>query len=124
MGGIDPTSRILAHIRAQAVAWRRRPLARPSAGADAPAGAPRAADWLAQVAQSVIAIPRDAPDRSRRAFRAYLQALLARECGVRRVLDPEFQDLVDRVIGTMETDANLRDAMRVAGDTLLESAQG
>lgn len=120
MSGIDPTSRILAHIRAQAIAWRRRPAARSTSAADATGAA---ADWLAQVTESVVAIPREAPDRRRRAFRAYLQALLARECGVRGVHDREFQDLVDRVVETMETDSRLKDAIAVAGEMLLKSTE-
>lgn len=122
MSGIDPTSRILAHIRAQALEWKRRPVAsRERAPTDAPVTA-GASDWLAQVSRSVVAIPRDAPDRTRRAFRAYLEALLARECGVRQVNEREFQDLVDRVIETMETASNLKDAIAAAGEMLLRSA--
>jgi hypothetical protein len=122
MSGIDPTSRILAHIRAQALAWKRRPAAATRAAAD-PSEASPAGDWLAQVTHSVVAIPRDAPDRRRRAFRAYLQALLARECGVRQVNDRDFQDLVDRVIDTMESAPNLKDAIAVAGDMLLKTTE-
>lgn len=70
----------------------------------------------------MLAIRRDDPNRRRKAFRVYLQALLARECGVRRIEDPEFQDLVDRVLDTMESDPRLKGAVETAGDLLLESA--
>lgn len=127
MPPIDPSSPLLAQIRAHAASWRRgaaRPVdvaARPSESAPQGTTEPAQA-WLAQVAQSVLAIRRDDPNRRRKAFRVYLQALLARECGVRRIEDPEFQDLVDRVLDTMESDPRLKGAVETAGDLLLESA--
>lgn len=125
MSPIDRTSKLLAHIRTQAAAWKRAAPATRSAGGRAPAGsgAAPARDWLAEVAVEVAAIPRDLPDRRRRAFRCYLQALLARECGIQSVHAREFQDLVDRVVGTMEANPKLREAMAAAGESLLESTE-
>lgn len=127
MTTIDPSSQLLAAIRAQALAWRRRDVTRGGAsGAEEPptTSAGGVQDWMAQVARSVVAIAPDDPQRQRRAFRIYLQAALARECGIRRVEDPGFQDLVDRVQSTMESDSQLRKAIDTAGRLLLETAAG
>ena len=126
MTTIDSSSQLLAQIRAQALAWRRQGTARgPAERAEEP---PRAAtaktpqDWLAQVARAVVAIGPDDPQRQRKAFRVYLQAVLARECRIQSVDDPGFQVLVDRVQQTMEADPRLRSAMATAADMLLASA--
>lgn len=125
MSAIDPSSPLLAQIRAQALAWKRRVAPRGSGQAEEQLGdgsADKAQDWLAQVARGVVAISADDPQRRRKAFRIYLQAALARECRIRASNDPAFQDLVDRVQETMEADPRLRAAMATAGDMLLRSA--
>jgi len=114
---------LLASIRAHALAWRKVAKHRSPGGAEAPAPEPESGgDWLAVVGHSVAAIPPDAPQRNRRAFRVYLKALLARECGVREVTHPEFESLVDQVLETMEANSRLKDAMAAAGELLLQSA--
>lgn len=79
---------------------------------------------MAQVARAVVAIAPTDPDRRRKAFRVYLQAVLVRECGIQHADDPAFQDLVERVQDTMEADPRLRHAIENAGDMLLQSAGG
>jgi hypothetical protein len=126
MSTIDPSSQLLAQIRAQALAWKRRAAGRGEAAhlEGRPAGvAEGAQDWLVQVAQAVVAIRQDDPQRQRKAFRFYLQAALARECGIRRVDGHGFQSLVDRVQETMESDPKLRGAMHHAGEMLLKIAR-
>jgi hypothetical protein len=125
MSKIGPSSQLLAQLRAQALAWKRKtPVRGDEAVAEERSGsAPEAAqDWSAQVAQSMIAIAPDDPHRQRKAFRGYLQAVLARECGIHRVDDQGFQDLVDRVQEMMESDPKLQRAMHKAGDMLLQMA--
>jgi hypothetical protein len=125
MTKIDPSSALLAQLRAEALAWRRRAGARDETSAveqRAKSITGRAPDWLAQVAQAVAAIDQGDPQRRRKAFRIYLQAVLARDCGVRQVDDPAFQTLVDRVRDAMECDDRLRDAMATAGEMLVQSA--
>lgn len=127
MSTIDPSSPLLAQLRTEALAWRRRTAGREGSGAveERPqAEGERARDWLADVARAIAAIDRDDPRRQRKAFRAYLQAVLARECRLERVDDPAFQELVDRVQETMESDARLARAIGVAGELLLRSAAG
>lgn len=127
MSPIDPTNPLLARLRAHAAAWRRAVPSAAEGRAPAAGRAPRATPapaegWLAVVAQSVLAIRRSDPDRRRKAFRIYLQALLARECGVHRVEAAGFQDLVDRVLEAMVSDPRLSGAVNAAGDVLLETA--
>lgn len=123
MPRIDPSGLVLAQLRAQALAWRRAPRLDPGPGGarTSGTGAAHKEEWLARVARGVAAISADLPERPRRAFRIYLEALLARECGVRHADEPEFQSLVDRVVETMAADPRLRAAMETAGDLLLRS---
>jgi hypothetical protein len=125
MSTIDPASHLFAHIRAQALAWRRKSSGRGAAETAEPERSPTpggAQDWLAQVAQGVAAIDRDDPQRQRKAFRVYLRAALAREIGIGHVDDQGFPELVERVLETMESDAQLKDAITAAGDMLLRVA--
>lgn len=122
MSTIDPMSPLLARLRAEALAWQRRGGARAEGGGLEQNAPPRASDWLGQVAQAVVAIRRDDPQRQRKAFRIYLQAVLARECGIQQPEDPAFQSLVERVQDAMDGDERLRSAMVAAGDMLLQTA--
>ncbi len=127
MSSIDPTSRLLAHIRAEAQAWRRevsgtgRHQAAPPSGRSAPRNTE---DLLARVAQAVIAIDPDDPQRRRKAFRMYLGSVLANELGLHLLNDPGFDDLIGRVQDSMEQDPQLRATMDRAGEALLETARG
>jgi hypothetical protein len=126
MTSIGPSSVLLAEIRAQALAYRRQ------AGPQAPRAGERqdprprpssSQDWAAEVTRGVLAISPDDPRRQRKAFRAYLRVVLAKECGFQNLDDPGFQALVDRVEEAMDLDPRLRDAMKAAGRLLLESAE-
>lgn len=123
MGVIDPAGPLFAHIRAQALAWKRNSSAKGSTATTEPgATTSEGADWLAQVARSVVAIGRDDPQRKRKAFRVYLRAALARELGVAHADDHGFPQLVERVLETMESDPQLNEAIATAGDMLLRVA--
>jgi hypothetical protein len=126
MSTIDPSSPLFAQIRAQALAWKKRVAGRggteKAAEEQSTDTAGASQDWLVQVARSVVAIGPDDPEPQRKAFRIYLQAVLARECRIRAGNDPGFQELVDRVQETMEADPRLRTAMLAAGAMLLRSA--
>lgn len=126
MSTIDLTSKLLAHIRAEALAWQRQVPAGTARGTTAPS-APRtprnADDLLMNVAQSVVAIDPDDPLRKKKAFRIYLRSVLAGELGTHLLNDPGFDDLVGRVQDTMEQDAQLQSAMERAGELLLETAR-
>ncbi|GAB7541622.1 hypothetical protein [Cupriavidus sp. 8B] len=125
MSSIDPTSKLLAHIREHALAWQRQMPGR--TGGAAPARARSSPgntdDLLTQVAQAVVAISPDDPQGRRRAFRVYLGSVLGREFGVHLINDPGFDDLVGRVLDSMEVNPELRAAMDRAGDLLLQTAR-
>jgi hypothetical protein len=126
MGPIDPLGPLLAQIRAQAQAWKEKTPARRAGERDAEPeadAAPPPEDVLARTVSAVAAIPADLPDRRRRAFRLYLQAVLARELGIQDPDGPGFQGLVERVLTAMEDQEGLPDAIARAGDLLLERAQ-
>lgn len=125
MAPIGPTRFLLAEIRARAVALRRQPAARSAArqAGERPAPAPETpADWSTTVARAVAVIAPDDPDRNRKAFRAYLRAVLARDLGIRRSEDPSFQALVDQVQDAMEADPRVRRSIQEAGRLLLDGA--
>lgn len=126
MSTIDRLGPILAQIRAQTLAWRQRKPGAEAVGPEEPErtslGGP--SDWLEKVAQAVVAIRPDDPRRRRKAFRVYLEALLARECGIRRVEGADFQALVDRVLESMEAEPRLNEAVEHAGDLLIRNAGG
>lgn len=126
MATIDPLGPILAQLRAQSLAWRRKPAALESPPSEEPVrrSTGAAADVSAQITQAIVAIPRDDPARQRRAFRVYLEARLARECGISHSEEAGFQALIDRVLASMEADPRLNEAVRRAGELLLRSAEG
>jgi hypothetical protein len=126
MTSIGPINSLLAEIRAQALARRRR---RPGPGTLAvsdersEAASETSQDWSAVIARSVAAIDPNDPQRHRRAFRAYLQAVLAKECGFLSSDVPGFQALVDEVQESMELDPRLQQAMNAAGRLLLDGTK-
>lgn len=126
MSSIDPTSKLLAHIRAEALTWRRdmpTTAGRNPSSSSALSTPRNAEDLLARVAQAVVAIDPDDPSRKRKAFRIYLGSVLANELGLHLLNDPGFDDLVGRVQDSMDQDAQLHAAMERAGELLLETAK-
>ncbi|MRT00174.1 hypothetical protein GJQ57_16150 [Ralstonia pickettii] len=125
MSAIDPTSQLLAYIRTEAQNWRPEVArsgraATPSPSANTPRGSE---DLLTRVAQAVVAIDPDDPQRKKKAFRVYLGSVLANELGLHLLNDPGFDDLVGRVQASMEHDPKLSVAMERAGQLLLETAR-
>ncbi|MCK4154112.1 hypothetical protein [Ralstonia pseudosolanacearum] len=126
MSSIDPTSKLLAHIRAQALTWRRDMAAttgRTPSASSALKTSRNAEDLLARVARAVVAIDPDDPSRKRKAFRVYLGSVLANELGLHLLNDPGFDDLIERVQDSMDQNAQLHAAMERAGALLLETAK-
>ncbi|MGC5809506.1 hypothetical protein [Ralstonia pseudosolanacearum] len=126
MSSIDPTSKLLAHIRAQALTWRRDMAAttgRTPSASSALKTSRNAEDLLARVARAVVAIDPDDPSRKRKAFRVYLGSVLANELGLHLLNDPGFDDLIGRVQDSMDQNAQLQAAMERAGELLLETAK-
>lgn len=123
MTSIDPTGRLLAHLREQAQEWRR--LNPPGAGKpdDAQQRTPAGErDALGLATQQVRSIDKNDPDSPRKAFRIYLASVLVKELGDGVINDPGFLGLVDRVQDTMESDLQLRESIRQAGEVLIRIA--
>ncbi len=121
---IDSTSRFLLQMREQVSAAVRQArvggtnAARP---AQPPAsGAPRDPQRL--ILQRVQAIAPDDPQRRRKAFRIFLETVLADELGKDLLNDPAYHRIVDDVCRTMEGNRALAPAIDKAGDYLLDSA--
>ena len=122
MTRIPPTVDLLARIREHTLALQQRPIApdtKPLAGNGAKPTPNRPDQWVAQVAQSIAAIAPDDPERRRKAFKAFLEAGLAREFGIEDIGGAEFQRLVATVQDAMLADAQVSDAIERAGDLLL-----
>jgi hypothetical protein len=72
--------------------------------------------------QRVRTIDPDDPDRRKKAFRLFLESILADELGKHLLNDPAYQGVVEDVYRTMERNANLAPAIDKAGEYLLKSA--
>jgi hypothetical protein len=127
LDGIDPASQLAALIRVQVAALRKRqggPRAIAPAARDGAAPTDTSSDLAAVVAQRIRAIPRDDPERERKAFRLFLETVLLAELGESLVSDPSFAVMVDHVQKQMESDPKLREASLEAARVLLKSADG
>lgn len=126
MTRIPPATELLALLRQQAIDLQRqapqpsdtKPLIRDTPERDAAPEDP----WTARVAQSIAAIRPDDPQRRRKAFRAFLEAGLARELGIEDAAGAAFRQLVDTVEEGMLGNAGIAEAIDRAGDLLLRSA--
>lgn len=140
MTSVDSTSALVALIRTQLRASRSatpqqsRAPANPRVGnrgasqgkpldtASGPSPAGFNSDELAGVIQQRVAsIAGSDPDRKRKAFRVFLEAVLLEEFGVHLLNDAGFHQLVDTVMTQMETNDDLAPLINEATDVLLRS---
>lgn len=77
---------------------------------------------LRALTQAVRRFLPDDPDRQRKAYRLFMQSVLARTLGRSRIDDMSFARLLDSVIAQMESDAELRGQLLEAGQLLLDAA--
>ncbi|OEZ52853.1 hypothetical protein [Duganella sp. HH105] len=95
------------------------------AGKRQPAAEPAAADRYAQenlaslIELRVRQIARDDPNRGRKAFRVFLEAVLLSQFGEGLVNDPRFFQMVDDIHLAMEADADCRALVAKAIEQLL-----
>jgi hypothetical protein len=75
------------------------------------------------LAAKVQAIGEDDPDRRRRAFRLFLEGIMASMFSPAAATEPAFGKLLDRTQGAMEDDAQLREAADQVGELLLQEAK-
>jgi hypothetical protein len=95
-----------------------------AAGRKNTAGAPAAERYAqenlgALVELRVKQIARDDPQRGRKAFRVFLEAVLLSHFGAGLVNDPRFFQMVDDIQLAMEADAQCRDLVASAIEQLL-----
>ncbi|MGM9486043.1 hypothetical protein [Ideonella sp. YS5] len=133
MTTIGPAPELTAYLRTQLSALARpagvsggNPAAgpqstvRPGQESRQPRARKGAADDLAtSIARKVAGIDKRDPDRRRKAFRAFLEALMVDEWGPALLNDPGFQQLVDTVQAQMESQAALKAPIEEAADRLL-----
>lgn len=123
MSSIGPLNRLVATIATQ-LAQRGGPAgaapSRRKERAGANAGAPRR-DLAALVALRVNDIDPDDPQRGRKAFRVFLEAVLLSQFGEQLVNDPQFHQLVDSVRDALEADPQTNVMVHDAIDALLAS---
>jgi hypothetical protein len=73
---------------------------------------------LELVQARVRTISKDDPQRSKKAFRIFLESVLLDQLGANMINDPAFYQVVDTVIQTMESDFQLKNQMEQAGHSL------
>jgi len=122
---LDPAQQLAALIRVQVASLRRRQGG--GRAASTPAGTPADSasaqqDLSAIVAQRIRAIPRDDPQRERKAFRLFLETVIVAELGTALVNDPSFAVMIDHVQRQMESDPQLAQASLEAARALLRAA--
>ena len=125
MDPLDPAQQLAALIRVQVASLRRRQGGGRAASAPAAAPADSASaqqDLSAIVAQRIRAIPRDDPQRERKAFRLFLETVIVAELGTALVNDPSFAVMIDHVQRQMESDPQLAQASLEAARALLKAA--
>lgn len=126
---IDASTQLAALIRAQLVSIRaprleegRRP---PSNAMGSPdKGSEASADVQELIARRVQALRPDDPQRKRKAFRIFLESVLAQQLKVNSVGAPGFDELVGQVMGQMASDPALAQAIDDAAELLLNGARG
>jgi hypothetical protein len=121
MSSIGPLNRLVATIATQLV-QRGAPAgvapSRRKGGAVARDGAPRR-DLATVVALRVNDIDPDDPQRGRKAFRVFLEAVLLSRFGEQLANDPQFHQLVDGVRDALEADPQTNVMVQDAIDALL-----
>ena len=124
LGGVRD---LVSLIRGQ-LAPRMQKAAQAAARARAAQAHPRAPaqdDVLAGLIETrVRAIGRDDPQRGRKAFRVFLEALLLSELGEGLLADPRFFQLLDDVQAALETDEGSRVLVEQAIGQLLAAGAG
>ena len=130
MTRIAPSNELLALIRQQAAALHRhapgaaeaKPAAREMRASPQKTAGGKPDLAAARIAQAIALIRPDDPLRRRKAFRAFLEASLAREFGIADPTAPAFQHLLNTVEAGMLADPEISTAIDRAGDLLLRSA--
>jgi hypothetical protein len=97
----------------------RRSAVSGGAGKDSKATAGRR-DLDSLIALRIGAIDRDDPQRGRKAFQVFVEAVLLSRCGERMINNPSFHQLVDAVHGALEADPGTKQLVDRAVAQLLK----
>ncbi|WP_133116968.1 hypothetical protein [Paraburkholderia acidicola] len=131
MTRIDSAAQLAALIRQQIANSRgaaslraRQPQAGTAGRRTAGESAKPSAGLAATIAQRVAAIDPDDPDRPRKAFRVFLEAVLLSELGQHLANDPAFYQVVSDVQQQMQADPGLSVAIDRASTALLGKTSG
>ncbi|MBV7540579.1 hypothetical protein [Acidovorax sp. sic0104] len=73
-----------------------------------------------QVLQRIRTIAPDDPQRRRKAFRIFMESVLLNQLGRSLWGDPEFNQLVDKVVQQIEDDPSLHESSLMAAEILIE----
>jgi hypothetical protein len=120
MTSINATAQIAALIRSQVASLRK-----PSSGSTATKSQAKQGklheerDIAGLIAQRVLVIDPDDPQRERKAFRIFLESVLLAELGGDLISDPGFYQMVEDVQLQMESDPELALAISQAAKLLL-----
>lgn len=129
MTSIDSTTRLAALIRQQidtsqqASTLREKQQSSLKRAAIEESPGQTAAGLRALIAMRVAAIDPDDPDRPRKAFRIFLEAVLLAELGQELANDPAFYGLVDEVQRQMESHPPLLAAIERASTALVGAVE-
>ncbi|MRW94185.1 hypothetical protein GJ699_29850 [Duganella sp. FT80W] len=119
---IDSVSQLVKVIQSQLTQRAATPTGQRKAPPSTPAGAPAryAQEQLgALIGQRVRQIGRDDPQRGRKAFRVFLEAVLLSHFGERLINDPRFFQMVDDIQLAMERDVACNELVNRAIQQLL-----
>jgi hypothetical protein len=117
---IDPYSHLVALARQQAsLTGRATDASRKTVRTPAEGDRASSADMGRTIVERIREISLDDPRRRRKAFRVFLESVLAQEFGTTLITDPGYQRLVDSVLEQMEAAPSLQAPMARAIDLLL-----
>lgn len=116
---VGAVNQLVLVIQAQLSARAQTPAAKRPGAATAPRGRYAQENLSALIETRVQNIGRDDPQRGRKAFRVFLEAVLLSHFGEALVHDPKFFQMVDDVQAALENDAACRDLVVTAIDHLL-----
>lgn len=115
---VDPYATLIALVRQQMP--RAAPaVAQAYARKSQQAGNAPRFDLARTVVERIREIAPDDPRRRRKAFRVFLEGVLADEFGAALLTDPGYQQLVDLVLDQMEAEPSVEEPMARAIDVLL-----
>jgi hypothetical protein len=123
MTKIDSSSALLFQMSEQisAVVRQDRSVRRPADASGSRKSVQRDLEKL--ILGRIAAVDPVAPDSRRKAFRLFLESVLAHELGEDLLSDPGYHQIVDKVHDTMQKNAAVSAAMDQAGDFLLSAAK-